>query len=223
MNIARSIVVGWLMLMNSQSSEAGETTATLVLPAPRLVGRQSLESALDTRRSIRDYSGTPLSLEEVSQLLWAAQGVTEPEGGRTAPSAGALYPLEVYFVAGNVSSLDAGVYHYRPQDHTISVQSEGDMRARLARAALRQECVRDAAAVLVFTAVYARTKGKYGERGTRYVHIEVGHAAQNVCLQATTLGLGSVTVGAFDDDAVRKTLRLPSAERVLYLVAVGKR
>lgn len=211
------------MLMNAQSSEAGETTTTIALPAPRLVGKQSLESTLDTRRSIRDYSRAPLSLQEVSQLLWAAQGVTEPDGGRTAPSAGALYPLEVYLVAGNVSSLDAGVYHYRPHDHTIAVQSEGDMRARLARAALRQECVHDAAAVLVFAAVYARTKGKYGERGTRYVHMEVGHAAQNVCLQATALGLGAVTVGAFDDDAVRRELKLPSVEKVLYLVPVGKR
>jgi SagB-type dehydrogenase family enzyme len=221
MSIALSIVVGWI-LMNSQSSGAGETEPAVALPAPRLVGEQSLESTLGSRRSIREYSDTPLSLQEVSQLLWAAQGVTEPDGGRTAPSAGALYPLEVYLVAGNVTALDAGVYHYRPHGHTIARHSEGDMRARLARAALRQECVRDGAAVLVFTAVGARTKAKYGERGTRYVHVEVGHAAQNVCLQATALGLGAVSIGAFDDDAVHKTLNLPSAERVLYLVPVGK-
>jgi SagB-type dehydrogenase family enzyme len=208
--------------MNSQSSHAGEAKPAVTLPAPRLVGQGSLESVLDKRRSIRDYSDAPLSLDEVSQLLWAAQGVTDPDGRRTAPSAGALYPLEVYLVAGNVTSLDAGVYHYRPHDHTIARHSEGDMRVRLARAALRQECVRDGAAVLVFTAVYARTKGKYGERGARYVHMEAGHAAQNVCLQATALGLGAVPVGAFEDDAVRKTLKLPSAERVLYLVPVGK-
>jgi SagB-type dehydrogenase family enzyme len=186
------------------------------------VGEQSLESSLNRRRSIREYSDAPLSLEEVSQLLWAAQGVTEPDGRRTAPSAGALYPLEVYLVVGNVTSINAGVYHYQPRGHTIALHSEGEVRKGLARAALRQECVRDGAAVLVFTAVYARTKGKYGERGTRYVHMEVGHAAQNVCLQATALGLGAVPVGAFDDDAVRKTLKLPSVEKVLYLVPVGK-
>lgn len=220
MSIALTIVLGWLTLMNSQASE--KTKPAIALPPPRLAGEQSLESVLDARRSIRAYRDAPLSLEEVSQLLWAAQGVTDEDGGRTAPSAGALYPLEVYLVAGNVTSLEAGVYHYRPRDHAIARHAEGDMRARLARAALSQECVRDGAAVLVFAAVYARTEGKYGERAARYVHMEAGHAAQNVCLQATALGLGAVPVGAFDDDAVHKALALPSAERALYLVPVGK-
>jgi len=222
MKSALIVIVGWLILMSSPSSGAGDKNTVVELPTPRVVGEQSLESALDVRRSIRDYTGAPLSLEEVSQLLWAAQGVTDTNGGRTAPSAGALYPLEVYVVAGNVTSLDAGVYRYRPHGHTIEVHVHGDMRTGLARAALGQDCVSEGAAVLVFAAVYDRTKRKYRERGTRYVHMEVGHAAQNVCLQATVLGLGAVPVGAFDDAAVHKTLKLPRSEKVLYLVPVGK-
>ena len=220
-NVALGIVVGCL-LMNSQSSSSGKAKSTIALPAPRFESEQSLESALGNRRSIREYDKTSLSLQEVSQLLWAAQGITASDGGRTAPSAGALYPLEVYVVTGRVASLDPGVYHYRPQDHGIVKRADGDKRAALATAALRQDCVRDGAAVVVLTAVYARTEQKYGTRGARYVHIEVGHAAQNTCLQATALGLGAVTVGAFDDDAVRKILDLPTDERVLYLVPVGK-
>jgi SagB-type dehydrogenase family enzyme len=221
MNLLVSMIVGCL-LMNPQSSGSEGTMSVIVLPEPRLEGGPSLESVLDRRRSTREYSEGSLSLEEVSQLLWAAQGITDADGGRTAPSAGALYPLEIYLVAGNVASLDAGVYHYRPSDHTIVKRSKGDNRKDLAKVALRQECVRDGAVVLVFAAVYARTKQKYGERGNRYVHIEVGHAAQNACLQATALGLGAATVGAFDDDAVRKALDLPSGEKVLYLLPVGK-
>ncbi|MDH3217572.1 MAG: SagB/ThcOx family dehydrogenase [Candidatus Krumholzibacteria bacterium] len=208
--------------MNSQSSSSGNAKTIIALPAPRLESEQSLESALGNRRSIREYAKTSLSLQEVSQLLWATQGITADDGGRTAPSAGALYPLEIYLVAGRVASLDPGVYHYRTQDHGLVKRADGDKRAALARAALKQDCVRDGAAVVVFAAVYARTKKKYGDRGARYVHIEVGHAAQNTCLQATALGLGTVPVGAFDDNAVRKTLGLPSNERVLYLVPVGK-
>jgi SagB-type dehydrogenase family enzyme len=219
--IVLSLVVGWY-LMNPLASSAGEADAVVELPAPRLESDQSLESVLGSRRSIRDYSDAPLSLEELSQLLWATQGITAGDGGRTAPSAGALYPLEIYVVAGNVSSLDAGLYHYRPKDKQLVRRSAGDKRAGLARAALRQECLRGGAAVLVFAAVYARTERKYGERAERYVHMEVGHAAQNTCLQATALGLGAVTVGAFDDDAVHKKLELPSGEDVLYLLPVGR-
>ena len=221
MNIALGIIMGWL-IMNSQPSGSGKSKTAIALPAPRLESEQSLEGALGSRRSIREYEKAPVSLADVSQLLWATQGITAPDGGRTAPSAGALYPLEIYIVTGRVPSLDPGVYHYRPHAHELVKHADGDKLGALARAALRQDCVRDCAVVVVFAAVYARTKEKYGERGTRYVHIEVGHAAQNTCLQAAALGLGAVPVGAFDDDAVRKTLDLPSAERVLYLVPIGK-
>jgi SagB-type dehydrogenase family enzyme len=200
----------------------GEAGAVFELPSPRTDGGISLESALAGRRSIREYKRTPLSLEEASQLLWAAQGITGVEGRRTAPSAGALYPLEVYLLAGHVTSLAAGLYHYRPRGHTIVKHQGGDLRGELARAAQDQDCVREAGVVLVFTAVFSRTTDEYGERGIHYVYIDLGHAAQNACLQAAALGLGAVPVGAFDDKAVRGILGLPADEKVVYLMPVGK-
>ncbi|KPJ51984.1 nitroreductase, partial [candidate division TA06 bacterium DG_24] len=154
------------------------------------------------RRSIRSYSDAPLTLAEVSQLLWAAQGITNDRGFRTAPSAGALYPLEVYVVAGKVEGLPAGIYKYRPREHELWRVDLGDKRRELSGAALGQEPVADGAIDIVFAAVYGRTAVKYGERATRYVHIEVGHAAQNVFLQAGALDLGAAVIGAFFDEEV---------------------
>lgn len=204
-------------------SAAGRAPAKPIrLPAPRLDGDLALERALHTRRSVRAFGRTPLTLAEVSQLLWAAQGVTTRDGRRTAPSAGALYPLELYLVAGNVEHIEPGIYRYVPDGHRLAALMRGDRRADVARAALGQECVERAAAVLTFAAVEERTARKYGKRSERYVPIEVGHAAQNVLLQATALGLGAVVVGAFDDRALQGTLGLQQEETPLYLVPVGK-
>ena len=192
------------------------------LPAPRQDSGFSLERALHERRSVREFGKTALTQEEVSQLLWAAQGITSRDGLRTAPSAGALYPLELYLVAGNVQNLDPGIYKYASPGHKLKKIMPGDQRRVLAAAALNQDCVANAAAVLVFTAVERRTTRKYGSRGVRYMHIEVGHAAQNVFLQATALGLGAVVVGAFDDDRLRETLKLPEGEAPLYLMPLGR-
>jgi len=178
--------------------EVGER---IKLPEPIYKSNISVEEALSKRRSIRTYSGENLTIEEVSQLLWAAQGITSPWGGRTAPSAGALYPLELYLIVGDIEGIDKGVYKYRPEEHELEKVAEGDKRAELAEAAVRQEHVRDAAIDIVFTAVYARTTWKYGERGVRYVYMEAGHAAQNVYLQAVSLNLGTVVIGAFFDDS----------------------
>jgi SagB-type dehydrogenase family enzyme len=193
------------------------------LPQPSTAGDVPLESAIQGRRSIRDFSNRPLSLADVAQLLWAAQGVTSRDGGRTAPSAGALYPLELYLVAGEVDSLPAGVYHYRPEQHRLSQLSDGDLRKALAAAALDQSWVRRAPAVLVMAGVYERSAKKYGQRARRYTHIEVGHAAQNVYLQATALGLGTVIVGAFEDMEVQEVLGLPEDHAPLALMPVGQR
>ena len=193
------------------------------LPEPRIDGDVSLEESLVKRRSVRDYAGEQLALEEISQLLWAAQGTTGDTGGRTAPSAGALYPLEVYVIVGDVRNLAVGVYRYDPQGHEIVMTAAGDIRAELASAALGQTSVEDGAIDLVFTAVYQRTTRKYGDRGVRYVHMEAGHAAQNVCLQATAMGLGAVTIGAFHDEEVSRLLNLPRDEEPLYIIPVGKR
>lgn len=175
------------------------------------------------RRSARGYSGGPLSLQELAQLLWASQGTTAEWGGRAAPSAGALYPLEVYAVVGEVSGLDAGVYRYVPAAHELAKLADGDRRTDLADAALRQSSVRDAAVDIVFAAVYKKATKRYGQRGVRYVHLDVGHAAQNLCLQATALGLGTVPVGAFDDEAVKKAAGLHADEDPVYILPVGRR
>ena len=192
------------------------------LPEPKYDSDSSLEENLVRRRSVRDYTDEQLTMEEVSQLLWAAQGMTSDRGFRTAPSAGALYPLEVYLIAGHVKGLTSGVYHYNPKKHELLMVVEGDMRSRLAGAALGQSPVKDGAVSLVFTGVYGRITGKYGDRGIRYVLMEIGHAAQNVCLQATAMGLGSVTIGAFSDQEVGRLLNLSEGEEPLYIIPIGR-
>jgi len=195
---------------------------TIKLPEPVFDSGVSLEQSLRERRSVRDYSGQPLTLGELSQLLWAAQGITSPAGARTAPSAGALYPLEVYVVVGDVRELSPGVYHYIPEGHELSQTLDGDRRDDLAHAALGQDWVAEAAAVFLLAAVYERTTDKYGDRGIRYVHLEAGHAAQNLCLEAVALGLGAVTVGAFDDGQVASIVGLPEDEKPLYIIPAGR-
>jgi SagB-type dehydrogenase family enzyme len=193
----------------------------LELPEPCLDGDVSLEASIRERRSVREFSNRPLSLAEVGQLLWAAQGLTSRDGGRAAPSAGALYPLELYLVAGNIESLPAGLYRYQPRGHRLQHLADRDLRDALARAALGQAWVRRAPAVLVIAAVYERSERKYGQRARRYTRIETGHAAQNVYLQAVALGLGTVIVGAFDDAEVQQVLDLPEDHAPLALMPVG--
>jgi SagB-type dehydrogenase family enzyme len=195
----------------------------IALPAPKTDGATSVEKALRERRSIREFTTQPLTIAEVSQLLWAAQGITASRGLRTAPSAGALYPLELYLVAGNVEGLPPGVYKYRLAKHELIGTVEGDKRTALSMAALGQTSVRDAAAVLLIAAVHDRTTARYGARGVRYVHIETGHVGQNVCLQAVALKLGAVVIGAFDDSLVKRIANLTRKEEPLYMIAVGKK
>lgn len=201
---------------------AGEAGAGSVsLPAPASGGDLSVREALGQRHSVRDFRSQPLSRGQAGQLLWAAQGRNRPER-RTAPSAGALYPLTVYLVAGAVAELPDGVYRYEPDGHRLERVAAGDRRAQLAEAALGQSWVRTAPAALVITADYARTTGKYGDRGRRYVHMEVGHAAQNVYLQAEALGLGTVMVGAFSDRGVARVLGLGEEQAPLAILPVGQ-
>jgi len=194
----------------------------VALPQPRMESNTTVEVALLSRRSVRSYLQEPLTLAEIGQLLWAAQGITGAGGLRTAPSAGALYPLEILVIAGDVTDLVPGVYRYHPVGHTITRILEGDMRKRLSTNALGQGAVEKAPVVLVITAFYGRTTGKYGERGIRYVHMEAGHCAQNVYLEATSLGFGTVSIGAFDDRGVMDTLGLDPGEEPLYLMPVGR-
>ncbi len=186
------------------------------LPAPDTTGAMPLEQAIAQRRSKRSFTDEPLSLAQIGQLLWAAQGITEPQRGfRAAPSAGALYPLELYVVAAD------GVYHYQPQGHQARLHMAGDRRAQLAAACLGQRFVQQAGADFVFTAVFERTRAKYGPRADQYVHNEVGAAGENLCLQAVALGLGSVMVGAFRDEQVSDALDLPADHTPLLVIPVG--
>lgn len=186
-------------------------------------GGLSLAAALGARRTVREFADAPLSLAEVSRLLWAAQGENDPSGRRTAPSAGATYPLETVLVAGNVEGLEPGVYRYRPRGHELERISGGDPRARIAALAAAQDWIAEAAALVVLGAVAARTTAKYDTRGHRYVLLEAGHAAQNVLLQAAALGLAAAVVGAFDDDVLKATVGLARDEEPLYMVTVGRR
>jgi SagB-type dehydrogenase family enzyme len=186
------------------------------LPEPAQDGQTSLEQVLAQRRSIRQYIHDELTTAQLSQLLWAAQGITHERGFRTAPSAGALYPLEVYVATAG------GLWHYDPGGHRLLKQGDSDIRQDLYGAALRQEAVRLAPAVFCITAVYERTSGKYGaDRSQRYVHMEAGHAAQNLLLQAVALGLGAVPIGAFEDGQVQGVIGAPPDHQPLYLIPVG--
>jgi SagB-type dehydrogenase family enzyme len=199
-------------MIQTKSSSAN----ILRLPAPQSKGKMSFEEALARRRSIREFTHEALSERELSQLLWAAQGITRGEGLRTAPSAGALYPLELYV------ALVGGLYHYEPRPHQLTRLSERDVRAALRRSAWDQEFITQAPAVFVIAALYERISRKYGAARTpRYVDMEIGHAAQNLLLQAVALGLSGVPVGAFEDDALHNALGLPANQHPLYLVPVG--
>ena len=184
------------------------------LPPPKKKGTTSLEETLEKRRSKRKFVPMRLSEEHISQLLWAAQGTLQ-RGFRTAPSAGGLYPLEIYVVTKE------GVYHYIPQSHELEQTVKGDILPQLTEAALGVECVLEAPINIVIAAEYQRAGRRYGERAARYVCIEVGHVAQNIHLQAVALRLGSVPIGAFDDDQVHKILALPEEQRPLYIIPVG--
>ncbi len=192
------------------------------LPEPRKESNYSFEKAVEKRRSIRSYTKDSLSLEEISQLLWAAQGITGAGWLRASPSAGALYPLELYVIVGAVKTLPAGVYQYKPKGHKLVLKKKGDLRNKLHEQSLQQSPVKKAAVCIVIAGVYERTTKKYRERGKRYVHMEVGHACQNIYLQATALDLGTVTIGAFQDKEVQKILGMSSNERPFSIMPVGK-
>lgn len=194
---------------------------TIRLPSVRRSGGMPVEQAIELRRSVREYTERSISLQELSQLLWAAQGLCEGSQRRTVPSAGALYPLRVWAAAGNVQELESGVYLYLPPEHSLEMVRAGDVRRELGQAAWNQTWLSRAPVVLLISADYSITARKYHDRAIRYVHMEVGHAGQNVSLQALSLGLATVMVGAFDDDRVQVTTGIPGEQTPLYLIPVG--
>lgn len=218
----------FLTLYLSACSPAGNDMSPLedgikiILPEPIYDSDISIEEAILNRRSIRNYTDQPLTLQDISQLLWSAQGITSTSGFRAAPSAGATYPLETYIVVGDVEGVDEGIYRYKPHQHELVKVLDGEHRESLADAALNQQFIAKAPLNIVITAIYERTTGRYGERGIRYVHMETGHAAQNVYLQAVALKLGTVVVGAFNDGRVANILALPDNEVPLYIMPVGR-
>ncbi|HXY33307.1 MAG TPA: SagB/ThcOx family dehydrogenase [Planctomycetaceae bacterium] len=187
----------------------------IALPQASVSGGLSLTEALKKRRSCREFSAAQLSLDQIAQLCWAAQGVTHPEGYRTSPSAGALYPLTLFVVDRH------GVYEYRPREHTLVRSAGTDLRKLLQRAALDQECVADAAACFVIAISVEHLAARYAERAEQFCLLEAGHVAQNLLLQATSLGLAGVPVGAFRESQIDRILRLPSSLRSVYLVPIG--
>lgn len=213
-----------------QSSGPPEDTQTksskqmqnIILPQPKPDHHFPLAKSLQERRSVRAFTEQPVRLSDLSQLLWAAQGITEQRRGlRTAPSAGATFPMEVYLFAANIESVEKGFYHYRIGVHQLEMIRPGDMIDELLRSALMQSWLRQAAGIFILCADYARTTERYGERGIRYVHIESGHIGQNIALQAVALELGTTMVGAFHDEQLAEVLELPAEMAPLYIIPFG--
>jgi len=222
------IVFYWFEEKADHSVLSGER---IYLPLPRIRSDVlSVEQALAYRRSIREYLDSPLTIMEISQLLWAAYGISDPvHGFKTTPSAGATYPLEIYVVVktngvkvNESHYLNPGVYKYVPDQHALVLVKEGDYSGKLMEAALNQKWVGDAPVNIVITAVFERTTRVYGDRGVRYVYLEAGHAGQNVYLEATSLGLGCVVIGAFHDEYVSEILGLKQGEEPVYIIPIGR-
>ncbi|MDD4178728.1 MAG: SagB/ThcOx family dehydrogenase [Candidatus Margulisbacteria bacterium] len=190
---------------------------TIKLPDPKLIGKMSVEESIYRRRSERSFQAQDLSLEQVSQLLWSAQGITEKTWGfRAAPSSGALYPLTLYIIKSD------GVFSYVPDEHKLVQISEEDKRPSLVRASLGQAYISEAPLVIVIAGNFRIVEAKYGQRSYRYLNMEVGHVAENIHLQAVSLGLVSVAIGAFWDDVVAKILELPDTQDPFYIIPVGR-
>lgn len=211
---AEEEVVGMECNSNPAQSE-------IILPEPDYSGI-SVEEAIGKRRSVREYTGENITLKELSVLLWAGQGTTSEWGGRAAPSAGALYPVELYVVPNRVDGVYCGIYKYIPEEHKLVLVQEGDFREEVAEAALGQEWVQNAAAVIVMTSVRERTAVKYGERSDLYIAMEAGHISENILLEAVSLGLGAVPVGGFSTEEMDGVLGVEEGESSLYITAVGK-
>lgn len=192
------------------------------LPRPKTGGKLSFEEVVKNRRSIRNFSPRSVSLQHISQILWAAQGTTVEDGsGRACPSAGALYPVEMYVEVREVKELERGIYHYDVFQHSLEPVRRGDYSQNLTEACLTQLFVGQAPVVFIIGVEYSRVTWKYGERGVRYVNVEVGHCGQNICLQATALGLASVPVGAFWDRQVQEAMCMPQDIEPVYVIPVG--
>jgi SagB-type dehydrogenase family enzyme len=213
------ILVGIVMVIPS----SGLTAEGIKLPSPATKGGMPLAEAMQGRRTVRHFATRPLDLAQISQLLWEADGTSDPQGHRTSPSAGATYPLDLYLVAGErgVTNLAAGLYHYDVAAHGLTPLARGDFQTPVARACLHQAWLTEAPVLVVITGEYRRCTGRYGQRGVRYTHMEAGNVSQNLFLAAESLGLGAGIVGAFEDQALAQVLKLPPAHEPLLVMPVG--
>lgn len=184
------------------------------LPKPHLKGTKSIEECIYNRESVRKYKDKKIEIEKISQILWSAQGLKGFK--RTVPSAGATYPLEIY-----VTLKDKGFFHYNFKKHILELIIEEDLSKNLARASWDQNFIAEAYMNIIICAIFSRTTQRYGERGVRYVFIEIGHCAQNIHLEAVALGLASVPIGAYEDDRVKEVLNLPKKTEPLYIIPIG--
>jgi SagB-type dehydrogenase family enzyme len=218
--IGSLIMVMGIMLFYPNGGQGGEA---IKLPPPARKGGMAVAEALEIRRTVRSFAARPLDLPQVSQLLWGADGISDPRGLRTSPSAGATYPLDLYLVVGErgVMNLPAGVYHYLVAEHALTPIASGDLRASVARASLHQTWMAEAPVMVVITGEYRRCMARYGQRGIRYTHMEAGNVSQNVFLTAEALSLAAGIVGAFDDKALAQVLKLPPAHDPLLVMPVG--
>jgi SagB-type dehydrogenase family enzyme len=216
------LVAMCLALLSATVASSAEPPARVSLPPPHTQGAVSVEAALHQRRSLRAPAPTPLSLEEVGQLCWAAQGITDDQGHRTAPSAHAAYPLQVYVLAGAVNGLPAGLYRYLPAGHVLEPLRAGDPRADFEKRGVGQSWVARAPVILVITGTLSKMSGM-GDRAAQFMAVEAGLAAQGFFLQAEALGLGSTFVGGFRPKDARLALGLPEGEEVLGVLPVGRR
>jgi SagB-type dehydrogenase family enzyme len=218
--IGSLIMVMGIMLFHPSGGQGGEA---IKLPPPAKKGGMALSEALEARRTVRRFAARPLDLPQVSQLLWGADGTSDPRGLRTSPSAGATYPLDLYLVVGErgVMNLPAGIYHYLVAENALTPLAPGDLRAPVARASLHQTWMAEAPVMVVITGEYRRCMARYGQRGIRYTHMEAGNVSQNLFLTAEALGLGAGIVGAFDDKALAQVLKLPPAHEPLLVMPVG--
>lgn len=209
-------------VQNKQKTMKQENSSNIILPEPNKDSEVSIEQTLLNRRSVRRYKDEALNLQEISQILWSAQGITSSWGGRTAPSAGALYPLEIYLAVRKAENIEPGVYHYIPQGHKLEKVLNNDVSSELTKSALSQVFIERAPVNLIISGIFSRTTGKYGERGIQYIYMEAGHSAQNVYLQVQSLGLGTVVIGAFNDEEIKNILNLSEHEIPLYIMPVGR-
>jgi SagB-type dehydrogenase family enzyme len=218
--IGSLIMVMGIMLFQPSGGQGAEV---IKLPPPAKKGGMAVAEALEGRRTVRHFATRPLDLAQISQLLWGADGISDPRGLRTSPSAGATYPLDLYLVVGErgVVNLPAGVYHYLVAEQALRPLTPGDLRAPVARASLHQSWMAEAPVMVVITGEYRRCMARYGQRGIRYTHMEAGNVSQNVFLTAEALGLGAGIVGAFEDQALARVLKLPAAHEPLLVMPVG--